>query len=179
MFNPRKFRLYVSAIRVWIYYDKVVLPDGRVVSVNPGKYFKIETTADGKTAIRFEDVVEEIGLKPDWDYNQPYCVIDSVSGFVAKSVSMRCRHTIGWAGDVANVLYYGNVVVARFSGFRRELYPVSFGYLDRDEALIAAAGGAAIGGGGAYAVTKDAKIGGIVSTAIAVPIVLLGILTGE
>jgi hypothetical protein len=179
MFNPRKFRLYVSALDVWIYYDKVVLPGGRVVDVNPGKYFKIETTADGKTVIKFEDVVEELGLRPDYDYDEPYCVIDSVSGFVAKSVSMRCRHTIGWAGGEANVLYYGNVVVARFSGFRTELYPVSFGYLDRDEALIAAAGGAAVGGGGAYAATKDAKIGGIVSAAIAVPIVLLGILAGE
>ena len=179
MFDPRKFRLYVSALRVWIYYDKVVLPDGRVVAVNPGKYLKIVTTADGKTAIGFEDVVEELGLKPDYDYDEPYCVIDSVSGFVAKTVSMRCRHTIGWAGDSPNTLYYGRVEVARFSGSRAELYPVGFGYLDRDEALIAAAGGAAVGGGGAYAVTKDAKVSGLVFAAIAVPIALLGVISGE
>lgn len=145
VFDPLKFRLYVEMLNVWIYYDKVVLPDGRVVAVSPGKYFKIERTSDGKTVIRFEDVVEELGLKPDYDYNQPYCVIDSVSGFVNKTVKMRCRHSIGWAGGKSDVLYYGNVRVGAFSGFK-DFYPVSFSYIDRNEAMMLGAG-VAIGAG--------------------------------
>ena len=176
MFDPKKFRLFVQALNVWIYYDKVILPDGRVVAVSPGKYFKIERTDDGKTVIRFEDIVEELGLKPDYDYNQPYCVIDSVSGFVAKTVSMRCRHSIGYTSP--NVLYYGNIKVGEFVGFK-DFYPVSFSYLDRDEALIAAGVGAVAGGGGAYVATKNALISGAVSGAIAVPLAVFGLLAGE
>jgi hypothetical protein len=177
VFDPRKFRLYVEALNVWIYYDKVVLPDGRVISVSPGKYMKIERTGDGKIAVGFEDVVEELGLRPDYDYNQPYCVIDSVSGFVVKTVNMMCRHRIGWTRE-SNVLYYGNVMVGAFSGFK-DFYPVSFSYLDRDEALIVAGIGAVAGGGGAYAVTRDAVISAAVSGAIAVPLAVFGLVSGE
>jgi hypothetical protein len=144
MFDPRKFRLFVEMLNVWIYYDKVVLPGGRVASVSPGKYMKIERTSDGKTVVRFEDAVEELGLKPDWDFDEPYCVIDSVSGFIVKTVSMRCKHGIGWAGK-SDVLYYGNVRVAAFSGYKG-FYPVSFSYVDRDEATMLGVG-VAIGAG--------------------------------
>ena len=142
VFDPRKFRMYVGASGTWIYYDRVVLRDGRVVNVQPGKYMRVAPLGGGKFVVAFEDRVEEAGEKPDFDFDEPSCVVDSVTGFISKTVKMRCRLGIG--GSV-NTLYYGNVKVGEFTGYKDSV-DVTFSYIDRDEAVMLGAG-VAIGAG--------------------------------
>ncbi len=67
----RYFRLYVHNTRVWKGWDWVILPDGRKVSVSPGKYLKFYRVEEDFVEAGFEDLTEEIGQHPDYDYDEP------------------------------------------------------------------------------------------------------------
>lgn len=158
MLNPRKFKIYVVDRGVWKGHDYVILPDGNVVKVRPGKYMKV--TARG---FSFEDLTEELDQTPDYDYDDPSCSIESVSGFVVKTVKLRCSY-----GSSYNIrLYYGAVKVHEFE---RGSYDkdVSFKYIDRTEAVIASAVAGLAGGGATYFLRRDARLGLGVGVAIAV-----------
>jgi hypothetical protein len=169
VFDVRKFKIFIVNTRVWKGYDYVVLPDGRVVRVAPGKYMRV--TADG---FGFEDLTEELGQRPDWDYDEPACTIESVSGVVFKTVKLRCRYS----GGYENHLYYGKTKVFEFKRGRytRE---VSFSYLDRGETALASMVLGVAGGGLAYARTRRAGAGLAVGGGIAVAGTLAGALAGD
>jgi hypothetical protein len=154
----RKFKIYVVDRRVWKGYDYVILPDGDVVKVRPGKYMKV--TARG---FAFEDLTEELNQEPDYDYDEPSCSIESVSGFVVKTVKLRCSY-----GSSYNIrLYYGAVKVHEFErGFYDKV--ITFKYIDRAEAVIASALAGLVGGGATYYLRRDARLGLGVGVAIMV-----------
>jgi hypothetical protein len=113
-------------------YDWLVLPDGRRVSIPPGKYMRLAPSGFG-----FEDWTEEIEQMPDYDYDEPACTV-SESGFVVRTVTVRC-----WLGGLTTVdLYYGDELVISEIRAGRE-YTGSFTYVSlRDVAFTAGAGGA-------------------------------------
>jgi hypothetical protein len=130
--NLKLFNIYVRDTRVRKGYDWLVLPDGRRVSVAPGKYMLITPSGFG-----FEDMTEEIGEKPDYDYNEPVCVV-SESGFVVRTVTVKCRLD----GVTTVDLYYGDKLVVPEIRAGRE-YTGGFTYVSlRDVAITAGAGGA-------------------------------------
>jgi hypothetical protein len=169
VFDVRKFKIYVVNTRVWKGFDYIVLPDGRVVSVTPGKYMKVTANSFG-----FEDLTEELGQKPDYDYDEPACTIESVSGVVFKTVKLRCRYTAGYE----NHLYYGKVKVFEFKpgSYTRE---ISFSYMDRGETALASMILGSVGGGIVYARTRRAGTGLAVGGGIAVAGTLAGALIGD
>lgn len=168
MFDVRKFRVYVVNTGVWKGFDYIVLPDGRVVSVTPGKYMRVAANSFG-----FEDQTEELGQKPDYDYDEPFCTF-TVSGVVFKTVKLSCRYGAGYE----NHLYYGKVKVFEFEpgSYTRE---ISFNYLDRGETALASMILGAVGGGIAYARTRRAGTSLAVGGGIAVAGTLAGALVGD
>jgi hypothetical protein len=169
VFDVRKFRIFTVNTGVWKGYDYVVLPDGRVVSVTPGKYMVVSANS-----FAFEDLTEELGQKPDWDFAEPACTIESVSGVVFKTVKLRCKYSAGYE----NHLYYGKVKVFEFKPgtYTRE---ISFSYLDRGETALASMILGAVGGGIAYARTRRVGTGLAVGGGIAVAGTLAGALIGD
>jgi hypothetical protein len=174
MFDVRKFRIYVVNTKVWKGYDYVILPDGRRVSVPPGKYMRIGKTADGKMAFAFEDLTEEIGEKPDYDFNEPYCVVEEVSQAIIKKVRLSCQYE----GGYENHLYYGNVKVFEFKGgsYSKE---ITFSYCDRDEGILASVTAGAGIGATTYLVSKNAQAGLGLGIATAVAGAVLSFLQGQ
>ncbi len=158
MLDPRKFKIYIVDRRVWKGYDYVILPDGNVVKVRPGKYMKV--TARG---FSFEDLTEELNQEPDYDYDEPSCSIESVSGLVVKTVKLRCSY--GSSYDIH--LYYGAVKVHEF---RRGFYDtdVMFKYIDRTEGVIASVLAGVAGGGATYYLRRNARLGLGVGVAITI-----------
>ena len=158
MLDLRKFKIYVVDRGVWKGYDYVILPDGNVVKVRPGKYMKV--TARG---FSFEDLTEELNQEPDYDYNEPSCSIESVSGFVVKTVKLRCSYDSSY-----NIrLYYGAVKVHEFErGFYDK--DISFKYIDRIEAMMASAVAGLAGGAATYYLRRDARLGLGVGVAITI-----------
>jgi hypothetical protein len=154
----RKFKIYIVDRRVWKGYDYVILPDGNVVKVRPGKYMKV--TARG---FSFEDMTEELNQEPDYDYDEPSCSIESVSGLVVKTVKLRCSY-----GSSYNIrLYYGAIKVHEFEkGFYDR--DISFKYIDRTEGVIASAVAGVAGGVATYFLRRDARLGLGVGVAITV-----------
>lgn len=130
--NLKLFNIYVRNTRVRKGYDWLILPDGRRISVAPGKYMSIAPSVFG-----FEDWTEEIGEKPDYDYNEPVCTV-SESGFVVRTVTVKCMHD----GVTTVDLYYGDKLVVPEIKAGRE-YTGGFTYVSlRDVAITAGAGGA-------------------------------------
>jgi hypothetical protein len=158
VFDPRKFKIYIVDRRVWKGYDYVILPDGDVVKVRPGKYMRV--TARG---FSFEDMTEELNQEPDYDYDEPSCSIESASGFLVKTVKLRCSY-----GSSYNIrLYYGAIKVHEFErGFYDK--DISFKYIDRTEAVIASAVAGLVGGGATYYLRRDARLGLGVGIAITI-----------
>jgi len=103
--DVKRFWIYIYDTRVSKGWDWVKLPDGRVVKVREGKYVKIYR--EKPLEFGFEDLTEEIGQKPDWDYDEPRVKIIEEKGFIVKTVRIECRQ--GGAYDVA--LYYNNIKV--------------------------------------------------------------------
>jgi hypothetical protein len=168
MFNPRKFKIYVVNTKVWKGYDYVILPDGRLVKVTPGKYMRVTTNS-----FAFEDLTEELGQKPDYDYDEPACTF-TVSGVVFKTVKLRCRYTAGYE----NHLYYGKVKVFEFKpgGYERE---ISFRYVDRAEGIIASALAGVAGGGATYLLRRNARLGLGVGATVTLVGSIASIISGE
>jgi hypothetical protein len=158
MLDLKKFKIYVVDRRVWKGYDYVILPDGNIVKVRPGKYMKV--TARG---FSFEDLTEELNQEPDYDYDDPSCSIESVSGFVVKTVKLRCSY-----GASYNIrLYYGAVKVHEFErGFYDK--DISFKYIDRIEAMMTSAVAGLAGGVATYYLRRDARLGLGVGIAITI-----------
>jgi len=173
MFDPKKFWTKVVTTNVVKGYDYVILPDGRRIPVPSGKYMKITNVA-GKAVFAFEDMTGEIGEKPDWDFEEPYCVVESISGAVVKSVRLKCKYTALYE----NHLYYGRVKVCEFKPGNYEVN-VTFSYVDRDEALIASVGAGALAGGVGYVTTKDVGTGLILGGGVGGTGALLSFLLGE
>jgi hypothetical protein len=167
-FDVRKFRIFTVNTRVWKGYDYIILPDGRLVKVAPGKYMRVTPNSFG-----FEDLTEELGQKPDWDYDEPACTF-TVSGVVFKTVTLRCRYT----GGYENHLYYGRIKVYEFKpgSYTRD---ITFSYLDRGETALASIILGVVGGGLAYARTRRAGTGLAVGGGIAVAGTLAGALVGD
>jgi hypothetical protein len=169
MLDPRKFKIYVEDRRVWKGYDYVILPDGEVVKVRPGKYMKV--TARG---FAFEDMTEELDQTPDYDYDEPSCTIESVSGIIVKTVKLRCSNGSSYKIH----LYYGAVKVHEFErGFYDK--DISFKYIDRTESVIASVVAGLAGGGATYYLRRDARLGLGVGVAIAVLGSIASIISGE
>jgi hypothetical protein len=127
MVDVKKFWLYVHTTKVKKGWDWVELPDGRRISVPEGKYVKV-MTIDGKTAIGFEDLTEEIGDNPDWDYQTPLCIIDEEVDGVHKVAKLRCIFT----GRYHVSLFYEGVKVAEF-WWGKIFDAPSFSYIDVQE----------------------------------------------
>jgi hypothetical protein len=107
--DVKRFWIYVHTTRVKKGWDWVELPDGRRVSVQPGKYMRV-FEVDGKPAFGFEDLTEEIGETPDYDYETPMCIVEEELDGVQKAARLRCRFT----GRYRVSLYYDGVKVAEF-----------------------------------------------------------------
>jgi hypothetical protein len=90
-------------------YDWVELPDGRKINVSEGKYMKI-FKVDDKDAFGFEDLTEEIGETPDYDFETPMCVILDETGETDISVSLDCKFT----GRYRISLYYDGIKISEF-----------------------------------------------------------------
>jgi hypothetical protein len=76
-------------------------------------------------AIGFEDLTEEIGEKPDWDYQTPMCIVDEEVDGVQKVAKLRCRFN----GRYHVSLFYEGVKVAEF-WWGKTFEAPSFSYLD-------------------------------------------------
>jgi hypothetical protein len=94
------FYIYVETKNVWKYWDYLILPDGSRVSIPAGKYYKIYFYRLFSFGI--EDMTEEIGEEPDWDFNEPQITILSLT-------SLKPLHGtlwIYWSATYHNILYY-------------------------------------------------------------------------
>jgi hypothetical protein len=107
--DVKRFWIYVHTTKVKKGWDWVELPDGRRISVPPGKYMKV-FEVDGKPAFGFEDLTEEIGETPDYDYETPMCIVEEELDGAQKVARLRCRFT----GRYRVSLYYDGVKVAEF-----------------------------------------------------------------
>ena len=152
MVDIRKFKIYVRNTKVWKGYDYVVLPDGRVVGVPPGKYVRV-TTVDNKPAFGFEDVTEEIGQKPDYDYDEPSCIVESESGFIVKKCVLKCRIGAGYTVD----LYYDDKLIAQGLTGVRELPAIQLTYISIPELLGTVAGVGVLGAVVTYLIRKRVR----------------------
>jgi len=134
----RKFSVYDETRGVWKGWDYVVLPDGRRVDVAPGKYVRV--FSEEPLTFGFEDMTEEVGEAPDYDFDEPLLTVVGESGFVTKNVRLRAKY----GGSRKIRLYYGNTEVHVFSpGFYTA--DVEFTYTEVGWLMIAAAIPAAAG----------------------------------
>jgi hypothetical protein len=109
MVDLKKFWVYIHTTKVKKGYDWVELPDGRKINVSEGKYMKI-FKVDDKDAFGFEDLTEEIGETPDYDFETPMCVILDEIGETDISVSLDCKFT----GRYRVSLYYDGIKISEF-----------------------------------------------------------------
>jgi len=125
--DVRLFNIYVQESGVGKGYDWLVLPGKGRVAVQPGKYMKIAGNSFG-----FEDRTEEVGERPDYDYDEPYCTVVEDSGFIVKRAVLNCKLGIGGS----NVdLYYGSKLIARgLTGYRDNVV-LEFTYVSLGELL--------------------------------------------
>jgi hypothetical protein len=123
MVDYRRFKTYVVNTGVWKGYDYIILPDGSRVGVEPGKYLKL--FSEEPLVFGFEDLTEELGERPDWDFDEPKCEVVDESGFIMKTVRLKCTYTAGYE----NHLYFNNTLVAVFErgSYTKE---VEFDYID-------------------------------------------------
>jgi len=109
MVDLQKFWVYIHTTKVKKGYNWIELPDGTRMSVPEGKYMKI-FTVDNKNAFGFEDLTEEIGETPDYDFETPMCVILDESGETYINVSLDCKFT----GRYRVSLYYDGIKISEF-----------------------------------------------------------------
>jgi len=175
MFDLKKFWIVVANTGVVKTYDRIDhigLTGKWSIPVPPGKYLKIYDDR----SFGFEGLTEEIGEKPDWDYDEPYCVVKEVTGFIHKTVRLKYR----FSGGRTVYLCYGTIApVCRFTPGTYE-GEVLFNYIDRDEALMMACAGAGVAAGVAgYAVAKNVQTGLLLGGAVGGVGVLLSLLFGD
>jgi hypothetical protein len=171
VFDVKKFYIYVAESRVWKLYDKIILPDGRVVTEAPGRYMKII----GNSIFGFEDNTEEVGERPDWDYNEPYCVVEDIRGIVYKTVKLKCDFD---GRDHHVHLYYGRMKVAEFEPgtYSRD---IMFTYIDRDEVMLTSLGVGGVAGGLTYYTVKNIELSLGLTIAIGIVGAILGFISGD
>ncbi|MEM4977234.1 MAG: hypothetical protein QXT64_07920 [Desulfurococcaceae archaeon] len=104
----KRFSIYVVNAKVRKGWDYVVLPDGRRLPVKPGKYLKL--LSEKPLRLGFEDLTEEIGEKPDWDFDEPTCEVVEEKGVVRKTVKLKCFYGAGYT----NRLYFDDVLLHEF-----------------------------------------------------------------
>jgi len=109
MVDLNKFWIYVHTTGVKKGYNWIELPDGTRMSVPEGKYMKI-FTVDNKNAFGFEDLTEEIGETPDYDFETPMCIILDEIGETNINVSLDCKFT----GRYRVSLYYDGIKISEF-----------------------------------------------------------------
>ena len=137
--DVRKFWLYVYNTKVAKGWDWVKLPDGRVVKVTPGKYVKV--FSEKPLVFGFEDLTEEIGQKPDYDYDEPRVKVVSESGLFVKVVELECY----FGGAYDGALYYGNVKVYDTKEHGKDKVRVRFSYVDWGNIALAILSASVIG----------------------------------
>jgi len=120
----KKFSIHTLNTNVWKGYGWVKLPDGRVIQTM--KYVKVQGNSIG-----FEDLTEEIGEIPDYDYDEPWLTIVSVTGFIKKTVKIKARYGAGYTNEV----YYGNQKIYTFEPglYEKE---ITFTYVDTSDAVM-------------------------------------------
>jgi len=94
------FYIYCETTNVWKYWDYLILPDGRRVSIPAGKYYKIFSYKPFSFGI--EDMTEEIGESPHWDFNEPQITILSLTSLKPPHGRLK----IEWGASYHNILYY-------------------------------------------------------------------------
>jgi len=167
-----RFRVYVASTGVWKGWDYVVLPSGALIRVDPGRYMAVD---ENMQAFGFEDGTAEIGEEPDYDYGDPVCRVESVSGFLVKSVRLRCAYS----SDYETHLYYGRIRVAVFRPGTYEAV-AEFRYVDSaDASAVGALVGGVVGGATTYATTRKPAVSGIAGLVSAIVGGVIGYLAGE
>ncbi|MEM4975719.1 MAG: hypothetical protein QXT64_00165 [Desulfurococcaceae archaeon] len=136
MVDFKRFSIYVANRKVRKGWDYIILPDGKRVSVEPGKYLKL--LSEKPLKFGFEDLTEEIGEKPDWDFDEPICEVVEETGIVSKKVRLKCTYGAGYE----NHLYFDNVLIYKFTpgGYTVE---ISFTYTDWKPVIMGVVGGVA------------------------------------
>jgi hypothetical protein len=119
-----RFSLYVATKNVWKTWSHVILPDGKILMV-PGKYIKV--SSEKPLAFGFEDMTEEIGENPDYDYQQPYIeVIQETKNFIVNTIKLKYTYK----GDYENHLYFDNVLIRKFKPSKeKEEGEIEFSYI--------------------------------------------------
>jgi hypothetical protein len=82
MVDYKRFSIFVATTKVHKGWDYVILPDGRKISVPPGKYLK--AFQEKPLVFGLEDLTEEIGEKPDWDFDEPRCEVVKTKSSVSE-----------------------------------------------------------------------------------------------
>lgn len=123
MVDYKRFSTFVKNTGVRKGWDYVVKPDGTRVAVEPGKYFRVST--EKPLVFGIEDLTEEIGQTPDWDFNEPICEVLEESGLFRKTIRLKCTYSSGYE----NHLYFDNKLVEEFESgsYVRE---VEISYMD-------------------------------------------------
>ena len=134
MVDVRRFKIYVATTGVWKGYDYIVMPDGRKVSVSPGKYLTV--FSEKPLIFGFEDMTEEIGESPDWDFDEPKLEVVEETGVFKRRVKLRATYTAVY--EV--YLYFDNTLLYRFTpGF----YSVDIEFIYTEIGWLPVAAGAA------------------------------------
>jgi len=109
-YNVRRFWIYVHNTKVKKGWNWVVLPDGTIKHVKPMKYLKIYSKKP--LVFGFEDLTEEIGEKPDWDFNEPYCQVLDQKGVVFLQSNLKMSQK----GGYKVTLFYGRRKIFTLGG---------------------------------------------------------------
>ena len=132
MVDVKRFKIYVTNTKVWKGWDYVVLPDGRKVEVPPGKYVKV--FSEVPLVFGFEDLTEEIGQRPDWDFNEPRLEVVEESGIITKKVKMRATYEAAYEVH----LYFDDALVHEFKPGAYSV-DIEFSYTEVEWPIIAGA----------------------------------------
>lgn len=108
MVDIKHFHIWVRPTDVKKGWDWIEIR-GQRRSIAPGKYVKIY----GPRKFGFEDLTEEIGETPDYDYNEPLVEVVEERGVIQKTIVLR----ITWdAGYHIQLYYKGRLVSDSQSG---------------------------------------------------------------
>ena len=103
-FDPRKLMIYVEERMVWKGYDFVILPPNQYVDVEPGKYMLIRDLGDGKILVGFEEDTVEANESPDYDFDEPRCIVTPEKGLFTNTYKLVCDYS----GTKTVQLWYGD-----------------------------------------------------------------------
>jgi len=101
----KQFNTFVGNTRVRKYWDYLILPGGTRVNIREGKYFRIYSL--WPVVFGIEDMTEEIGEKPDWDFDEPKVRIL----FLTSIKDPHGRLQLEWEAAYSNDLYIGNRLI--------------------------------------------------------------------